>query len=474
MKKEDIITLPNVHLRQKSQKVHVLTDEVSTLIADMTSAALDWEDSRPHEISAALAAVQIDRLERVVIIRSDFDDKSNRDFTVLINPEIVKYEGSIIHDYEGCLSVSSVYGKVPRYSKVRVKALSEDGHEIRLKAEGFLARVLQHEIDHCNGIVFIDHIKDTPDAFYTLNDAGELDPLNYEQDIKAPIVFFGTEDFSVASLRALIDTGFPISLVITKPDSKRGRGQKLTPPSVKILAQNHGVPVLQPHRLADCVPDIMKLTTPVGVLVSFGKIIPTHMIDLFTPGIINVHPSLLPRYRGPSPIESAIAHGDETTGVSIMQLSAAMDAGPVYSQTHHPLTQTETQSKLYDTLAVEGAAELVRILPAILNGSLTPIAQDDAQASYCQLLSKNDSLVDPAKLTASEIERRIRAYHAFPKTRLHLHEVDMIVSAAHVVDREQPHAVRCRDNSWLLVTHVISPASGKSMPLDAYLRGQRR
>lgn len=184
MKKEAIITLPNAHLRVKSTKVHVVTDDTIKLIDDMTSAALDWEDSRPHEISAALAAVQIDRLERAVIVRSDFDDKSCRDFTALINPEIVKYEGEIEHDYEGCLSVSHVYGKVPRHTKIRVKALDVDGNEVRLRAEGFLARVIQHEVDHTNGIVFIDHIRDNTEAFYTLDEKGELQPLNYDEHIK--------------------------------------------------------------------------------------------------------------------------------------------------------------------------------------------------------------------------------------------------------------------------------------------------
>lgn len=182
--KDDIITLPNTHLRQRSSRVHVITDEVRDLVDLMTSAALDWEDSRPHEISAALAAVQIDKLERVVIVRSNFEDKKEREFTALINPEIVKYEGELVEDFEGCLSVKHVYGKVPRHSKVRVKALDIDGNEIRLKAEGFLARVLQHEIDHTNGMVFIDHIRDQNDAFFTLDQKGELQPLDYDTHIK--------------------------------------------------------------------------------------------------------------------------------------------------------------------------------------------------------------------------------------------------------------------------------------------------
>lgn len=184
MKKEDIITLPNEHLRTKSARVLVPDESTHKLIGDMTAAALDWEDSRPHEISAALAAVQIDRLERVVIVRSNFEDKSDREFTVLINPEIVKYEGEIEADYEGCLSIKNVYGKVPRHTKIRVKALDQDGAEVRFRAEGFLARVVQHEIDHTNGIVFIDHIHDNTEAFYTLDDSGELQPLDYNEHIK--------------------------------------------------------------------------------------------------------------------------------------------------------------------------------------------------------------------------------------------------------------------------------------------------
>lgn len=183
MTKDDIIALPNPHLREKSTRIHVITDDIIKLSDDMIAAALDWEDSRPHEISAALAAVQVDALKRLVIVRSDFDNKSTREFMTLINPEVVKYEGEIVADYEGCLSVQHIYGKVPRHTKVRIKAMDLDGNEVRFKAEGFLARVLQHEIDHCNGKVFIDHIKDKTDAFYTLDEKGELQPLDYASEI---------------------------------------------------------------------------------------------------------------------------------------------------------------------------------------------------------------------------------------------------------------------------------------------------
>jgi len=186
--RKDIITLPHPSLRTKSSKIHVITDGTKQLIEDMKMAALDWEDSRPHEIAVALAAVQINRLERAVIVRSDFENKDDRSFTILINPEIIKYEGDVVTDHEGCLSVLNVYGAVPRHDKIRIKALDENGIEVRAKASGFLARVLQHEIDHTNGICFVDHIDHDKNAFFVLNDKGELKPTDYSH-VKASGIF---------------------------------------------------------------------------------------------------------------------------------------------------------------------------------------------------------------------------------------------------------------------------------------------
>lgn len=184
MKKSDIITLPNPHLRTRSKKVGIITDEVKEIIRGMESATLDWEASREHEVGVALAGVQVDKLLRIVVVRNNFDNKDDHSFSVFINPVITKYEGKLEEDFEGCLSVKNIYGKVPRYSKVRVKALNEEGQEVRVTAEGFLARIFQHEIDHTNGIVFIDKIKDTPEAFFKLTDSGNLQQLDYEKEIR--------------------------------------------------------------------------------------------------------------------------------------------------------------------------------------------------------------------------------------------------------------------------------------------------
>ncbi|MBI4033799.1 peptide deformylase [Candidatus Saccharibacteria bacterium] len=178
--KDLIITLPNEHLRRKSQRVKVITDEVRKVIEIMKAATLDWEAGREHEVGVALAAIQIDKAYRIIIVRNNFEDKKDKNFTVLINPEVVKLEGEVEEDYEGCLSVADIYGKVPRHTKVRIRALNEGGQLIRLRAEGFLARILQHEVDHTVGKMFVDYIKDKPDAFFKLTPEGKLESLPYE------------------------------------------------------------------------------------------------------------------------------------------------------------------------------------------------------------------------------------------------------------------------------------------------------
>lgn len=187
MTKKDIpsiVTTPDPRLRQKSEKVHQIDDETKRIIDEMIASSLAWEEEHEFELSAAMAAPQLGYNKRIIVIREDMSNKDNANFVPLINPVVIKTEGKIIEDYEGCLSVPSIYGKVGRPYKARIKAVTENGEEVRLKATGFLARTLLHEIDHLDGILFIDHIKDQTDAFYKLNDKGDLEPLNYDKYIK--------------------------------------------------------------------------------------------------------------------------------------------------------------------------------------------------------------------------------------------------------------------------------------------------
>lgn len=286
-----------------------------------------------------------------------------------------------------------------------------------------------------------------------------------------PIIFFGTSSYSLTSLRALVEHGFDVVAVVTKPDSRSGRGHKLAQPPVKQFAVQRGIPVWQPTKLRDIAADITALQPVAGVLVSYGKIIPQAILDLFTPGIINLHPSLLPQWRGPSPIESAIAHQNDITGVTLMQLSAQMDAGPIYCHESHRLLGRETKPALYEHLFAIGSQLLVRTLPAILSGELQPLAQKEGLASYCQPLSKKQSRIDPTTLSAAAAEAHVRAYVGFPRSRLTIAGRDLIITAAHPADHpEHPLAVQCRDGAYLVVDQLITPA-GKTVSAADYLRG---
>lgn len=285
------------------------------------------------------------------------------------------------------------------------------------------------------------------------------------------IIFFGTEEFSLATLQKLISAGYTIAAVVTKPDSRKGRGQKLVPPSVKVLAQKYNIPVWQPQKVTEINEKIAELGQVAGVLVSYGKIIPKSTIDLFSPGIINVHPSLLPKYRGPSPIESAILNGDQVTGVTIMQLSAAMDAGPIYAMQEYPLHGNETRPDLYEQLAETGSTLLIGVLPSILDGSEQPSPQDDQAATYCKLLQKADGILNTAVTPAAIAERQVRAYLGFPKTKITLNENQLVITKAHTSNQQKtPLDILCQDGAFLSIDELIAP-SGRRMSADDYLRG---
>lgn len=294
------------------------------------------------------------------------------------------------------------------------------------------------------------------------------------------IIFFGTEDFSATNLQALIDADFDIAAVVTKPDTAKGRSKELVPSPVKIIAQNANIPVWQPEKVTDIAKNVQELNNPAGVLVSYGKLIPDEILKLFNPGIINLHPSLLPKYRGPSPIESAIVSGDSETGVSIMQLTHEMDAGPVYSQIKLPLNGNEYADDLYKTLAKKGAKQLVTSLPSILDGSLQAREQNQADVVICQLIEKTDGNIDWNQ-PAAQIERKIRAYNIWPKSRTKLGNVEVIITKAHPESGgDTPGKVEIADDKLIvycgencLSIDMIQPIGKKEMPIQAFLAGYK-
>ena len=186
-----ILVTPDPRLRQKSERVEVESAETTEIVRRMTKLAMEWEKDHPFEMSAAMAAPQMGVNKRIVIVRENQEDKKKNGWVALLNPEVIRTEGKEKTDHEGCLSVPKLYGLVSRPDRVKIKAWLLDGDEVRIKADGPLARILLHEIDHLDGRLFVDLIKDKKDAFFELDDKGELKPIKYEEIKKHEDTIFG-------------------------------------------------------------------------------------------------------------------------------------------------------------------------------------------------------------------------------------------------------------------------------------------
>jgi methionyl-tRNA formyltransferase len=228
------------------------------------------------------------------------------------------------------------------------------------------------------------------------------------------VIFLGTPSFALASLSALHgDHDFEIIAVITQPDRPAGRGQEISVSPVKRLAETFGLKVLQPERIRNYSEEIRALAPDLIVVVAYGQLIPQSILDIPKFGCINVHGSLLPKYRGAAVIQAPIINGDTETGVTIMLMDAGLDTGPILAQSSISLDQTETAATLFVKLAALGAELLVPTLKKYLSGQLMPRHQDERLASKVGLLTKQDGLID-WNASASEIERRIRAMYPWP------------------------------------------------------------
>jgi len=235
------------------------------------------------------------------------------------------------------------------------------------------------------------------------------------------IVFAGTPEFSVPPLRALLASPHRVVAAYTQPDRPAGRGRQLAASPVKALAAAHGVPVHQPvnFRAEADVAALEALAADLMVVVAYGLLLPQRVLDAPRLGCVNIHASLLPRWRGAAPIQRAILAGDAETGITIMQMEAGLDTGPMLHVRRLPIAPGETAGSLHDRLSTLGAEALLEALPGIETGTLTPVAQDDAAATYAKKLQKDEALVDWGR-SAPEIERQVRAFNPWPiaETRL--------------------------------------------------------
>jgi methionyl-tRNA formyltransferase len=232
---------------------------------------------------------------------------------------------------------------------------------------------------------------------------------------KTRVLFAGTPEFALASLQALANAGLMPLAVLTQPDRPAGRGKRLTASPVKQFALEHGIEVLQPATLKqpEAVARVAAFDPDVLVVAAYGLILPQSVLDIPSRGCVNVHASLLPRWRGAAPIQAAILAGDAETGVSLMAMTAGLDCGPVYVEQAIAIGPEETAGELHDRLAALGGALLVRHFDAIANGTLRAQPQDDDRATYAPKIGKQDARLDWQE-PAAVLQRRVRAYNPVP------------------------------------------------------------
>ena len=301
------------------------------------------------------------------------------------------------------------------------------------------------------------------------------------------IVFMGTPDFATPTLRALVENapanGWEVVAVITQPDRRAGRGKKLVASPVKQMALDYGLPVLQPERLRkrpDAVEELRALAPDLFVVAAYGLILPAEVLEIPQFGCINVHASLLPAYRGASPITAAILDGLDETGVTIMLMDEGMDTGPVLHQAAEPIRADDTTATLSARLAEQGAAALVETLPRWLRGEIAPMDQEElpGEPSICRLIKKQDGLIDWSR-PAAYIERMTRAYTPWPGAFTRWRGQNFKVLQAAVMEgKAQPGAVVMTEQGpavgtgeGLLLLKRVQPAGKRAMDIRSFLNG---
>lgn len=305
------------------------------------------------------------------------------------------------------------------------------------------------------------------------------------------IVFFGNERLvsglpktEAPILKGLIEQGYTVVAIVSHHSRSTSRNNREL--EVADIAKEHNIPLYLPSRPSEIIDVLTSLNPDIAVLVAYGRIITQEVIDIFPQGIINIHPSMLPKYRGPTPIESAILNGDTETGISIMQLTAGMDEGPVYVQKSLKISKGWTKFRLYQDVAYWSTQLFFEHFPAILSGSLQPVAQDHSKATYSKLIKKSDGNIDWKNKTAEQLEREVHAYEGWPQSRTSLGGIEVILTDVEALphtsgeagdfvfdDKGEVQSIAVNTKEGCLYIWALKPLGKKEMPVKAFLAGYK-
>jgi len=299
------------------------------------------------------------------------------------------------------------------------------------------------------------------------------------------IIFLGTPNFSKSILKELIENNFNVVAVVTKPDKPVGRGQKMKSTPVKKLSQKENITILEPGKISNIKSKIKKIEPDLGIIAAYGQIIPKEILEIPKHGFLNIHPSLLPKYRGPTPIQAAILSGDKKTGVSIILMDKKIDHGPIVAQKEIEIKKP-TYKELFEELTKVSKNLIVKTIPKWIDNEIKPEKQDENKASYTSLLSKEDGKVD-WKEKAIEIERKVRAYNPWPSTFTYLNNKLLKIFNAKVLKqngypKNKPSKILKTENDKLIIQtgkdllrlKKIQIEGKKAMSDSAFIKGHKQ
>ena len=298
------------------------------------------------------------------------------------------------------------------------------------------------------------------------------------------IIFMGTPDFAVGTLRSLAEAGHEITLVVSQPDKPKGRGHAMVPTPVKVVAEELGIPVFQPVKIREAKDVLEKTEADVCVVAAFGQIIPASILHMKKYGCINVHASLLPKYRGAAPIQWAVIDGEEESGVTIMQMDEGLDTGDMLAKAIVPLDEKETGGSLFDKLSEAGGRLCVETLAKLEKGEITPEKQGESPTAYASMLDKKMGNIDWNK-SAVVIERLVRGLNPWPSAYTHLDGKTLKIWACDVLPQSASKgesgeilevtkdAIHVQTGDGILVLREIQLAGKARMDAGAFLRGYK-
>jgi methionyl-tRNA formyltransferase len=443
MSKQEIVTVPN-------QLLHEVTDKVTSFDNVLKNQAEVIKNilRQNSDNGIGLSANQLGGKERIFV--TEFNDPEKKNIiplTFFVNPQIVETGDETEILDEGCLSVPNIFLPTERSTKIKVRAQNLAGKFFKLTAKGLFARLIQHETDHLNGILFTDCVK-----------------VKLHQDYpdlkKLKMVFVGTGDFADLILEGLILLDFNITAVVTEKPKPSGRGKILLDSPVAKIAQAFGKKLIETENIKtdETMTNIFN-NIDLIILADFGQIIPEAILKLPKFGAIIVHQSLLPKYRGPSPIQTAILEGKKETGVSIIKMTPKIDEGPILKQEVVEIWPEDNSQSLKNRLANLGLKMLIKLIPKIQTGDIEEIPQDNSAATFTKKFTKAEGEIDWKKPIA-DINNQIRAFYPWPGTYTFIDNKRLIIHAAHLVEGK-------------LAIDIVQPEGKQPMLWADFLRGFR-